>query len=51
MHRIAHCRNRLAIYKDAPTKDIVKELPRNAMAKLLERELREARSKERERNV
>ena len=48
---LAHCRDGLASYKRPKTIDIVKELPRNTMGKLLKRELRDAYWKNRERKV
>lgn len=38
---LAHCTQTLASYKRPRSIDIVKELPRNTMGKLLKRELRE----------
>jgi long-chain acyl-CoA synthetase len=48
---LAHCRDTLASYKRPRTIDIVKELPRNTMGKLLKRELRDPYWKNRERKV
>jgi long-chain acyl-CoA synthetase len=48
---LAHCKDTLASYKRPRTIDIVKELPRNTMGKLLKRELRDPYWKGRERNV
>ena len=48
---LAHCRDLLASYKRPRTIDIVAELPRNTMGKLLKRELRDPYWKNRERNV
>jgi long-chain acyl-CoA synthetase len=48
---LAHCRDGLASYKRPKTIDIVKELPRNTMGKLLKRELRDPYWKNRERKV
>jgi long-chain acyl-CoA synthetase len=46
-----HCRETLASYKRPRSIDIVSELPRNTMGKLLKRELREPFWKDRERKV
>ena len=46
-----HCRETLASYKRPRTIDIVAELPRNTMGKLLKRELRDPYWKDRERKV
>lgn len=48
---LEHCKTELASYKRPKTIDIVEELPRNTMGKLLKRELREPYWKDRERNV
>jgi len=48
---LAHCAERLASYKRPKSLDIVAELPRNTMGKLLKRELRDPYWKGRERNV
>lgn len=48
---LAHCRDTLASYKRPRTIDIVAELPRNTMGKLLKRELRDPYWKDRERKV
>ena len=48
---LAHCRETLASYKRPKSIDIVNELPRNTMGKLLKRELRDPYWKDRERNV
>jgi long-chain acyl-CoA synthetase len=48
---LAHCRGVLASYKRPKSVDVVKELPRNTMGKLLKRELRDPYWKNRERNV
>ena len=48
---LEHCKSRLASYKRPRSIDIVKELPRNTMGKLLKRELRNPYWKGRERNV
>ena len=48
---LEHCKGELASYKRPRTIDIVEELPRNTMGKLLKRELREPYWKERERKV
>jgi long-chain acyl-CoA synthetase len=48
---LAHCRETLASYKRPRSIDIVSELPRNTMGKLLKRELREPFWKDRERKV
>ena len=48
---LAHCRDKLASYKRPRTVDIVAELPRNTMGKLLKRELRDPYWKDRERKV
>jgi long-chain acyl-CoA synthetase len=48
---LAHCRDTLASYKRPRSIDIVAELPRNTMGKLLKRELREPFWKNRERKV
>jgi long-chain acyl-CoA synthetase len=48
---LEHCRDRLASYKRPRTLEIVAELPRNTMGKLLKRELRDPFWKGRERNV
>jgi long-chain acyl-CoA synthetase len=48
---LAHCADTLASYKRPRTIDIVAELPRNTMGKLLKRELRDPYWKGRERNV
>jgi long-chain acyl-CoA synthetase len=48
---LAHCTNTLASYKRPRTIEIVAELPRNTMGKLLKRELRDPYWKGRERNV
>jgi long-chain acyl-CoA synthetase len=48
---LAHCRDTLASYKRPKSIDIVKELPRNTMGKLLKRELRDPYWKDRERKV
>jgi len=48
---LAHCRDTLASYKRPRTIDIVNELPRNTMGKLLKRELRDPYWKNRERKV
>jgi long-chain acyl-CoA synthetase len=48
---LAHCRETLASYKRPRTIDIVAELPRNTMGKLLKRELRDPYWKDRERKV
>lgn len=47
----AHCRETLASYKRPRSIDIVAELPRNTMGKLLKRELRDPYWKDRERKV
>jgi long-chain acyl-CoA synthetase len=46
-----HCREHLASYKRPRSIDIVRELPRNTMGKLLKRELRDPYWKDRERKV
>jgi long-chain acyl-CoA synthetase len=46
-----HCKTALASYKRPRTIEIVAELPRNTMGKLLKRELRDPYWKGRERNV
>jgi long-chain acyl-CoA synthetase len=48
---LAHCAETLASYKRPRSIDIVAELPRNTMGKLLKRELRDPYWKGRERNV
>ncbi len=48
---LEHCQGTLASYKRPRSIDIVKELPRNTMGKLLKRELRDPYWKGRERNV
>jgi long-chain acyl-CoA synthetase len=48
---LEHCRETLASYKRPRSIDIVSELPRNTMGKLLKRELREPFWKDRERKV
>jgi long-chain acyl-CoA synthetase len=48
---LAYCAGALASYKRPRTIDIVAELPRNTMGKLLKRELRDPYWKGRERNV
>jgi long-chain acyl-CoA synthetase len=48
---LAHCADTLASYKRPKSIDIVAELPRNTMGKLLKRELRDPYWKGRERNV
>lgn len=48
---LAHCKTRLASYKRPASLEIVAELPRNTMGKLLKRELRDPYWKGRERNV
>jgi long-chain acyl-CoA synthetase len=48
---LAHCAGALASYKRPRTVEIVAELPRNTMGKLLKRELRDPYWKGRERNV
>ena len=48
---LAHCAEQLASYKRPRTLEIVAELPRNTMGKLLKRELRDPYWKGRERNV
>lgn len=48
---LAHCSSTLASYKRPRTIDIVNELPRNTMGKLLKRELRDPYWKNRERKV
>jgi len=48
---LAHCAETLASYKRPRTLEIVAELPRNTMGKLLKRELRDQYWKGRERNV
>ena len=48
---LAHCAEGLASYKRPKSLDIVAELPRNTMGKLLKRELRDPYWKGRERNV
>jgi long-chain acyl-CoA synthetase len=48
---IAHCADALAAYKRPKSLEIVAELPRNTMGKLLKRELRDPYWKGRERNV
>lgn len=48
---LAHCSQELASYKRPKSIDIVNELPRNAMGKLLKRELREPFWKNQERKV
>ena len=48
---LAHCAQTLASYKRPKTLEIVAELPRNTMGKLLKRELRDPYWKGRERNV
>jgi long-chain acyl-CoA synthetase len=48
---LAFCREMLASYKRPRSIDIVSELPRNTMGKLLKRELREPFWKDRERKV
>jgi long-chain acyl-CoA synthetase len=48
---LAHCADALAAYKRPKTLEIVAELPRNTMGKLLKRELRDPYWKGRERNV
>jgi long-chain acyl-CoA synthetase len=48
---LEHCMDRLASYKRPRTLEIVAELPRNTMGKLLKRELRDPFWKGRERNV
>jgi long-chain acyl-CoA synthetase len=48
---LAHCRETLASYKRPRSIDIVAELPRNTMGKLLKRELRDPYWKDRERKV
>jgi long-chain acyl-CoA synthetase len=48
---LAHCRESLASYKRPRSIDIVAELPRNTMGKLLKRELRDPYWKDRERKV
>ncbi|TSH99289.1 long-chain fatty acid--CoA ligase [Verticiella sediminum] len=48
---LAHCATDLASYKRPRALDIVEELPRNAMGKLLKRELRQPYWQTQERNV
>jgi long-chain acyl-CoA synthetase len=48
---LAHCAETLASYKRPKSLEIVAELPRNTMGKLLKRELRDPYWKGRERNV
>jgi long-chain acyl-CoA synthetase len=48
---LAHCAETLASYKRPRRVEIVAELPRNTMGKLLKRELRDPHWKGRERNV
>ncbi|HWD68199.1 MAG TPA: AMP-binding protein [Caulobacteraceae bacterium] len=48
---LAHCAQTLASYKRPKSLEIVAELPRNTMGKLLKRELRDPYWKGRERNV
>jgi long-chain acyl-CoA synthetase len=48
---LQHCKANLASYKRPRTLEIVAELPRNTMGKLLKRELRDPYWKGRERNV
>ncbi|MHB8530179.1 MAG: class I adenylate-forming enzyme family protein [Caulobacteraceae bacterium] len=48
---LAHCADALASYKRPKSLEIVAELPRNTMGKLLKRELRDPYWKGRERNV
>jgi long-chain acyl-CoA synthetase len=48
---LAHCAGTLASYKRPKSLEIVAELPRNTMGKLLKRELRDPYWKGRERNV
>lgn len=48
---LAHCKDVLASYKRPRSIEIVAELPRNTMGKLLKRELREPFWKNQERNV
>jgi len=48
---LAHCAEHLASYKRPKSLEIVAELPRNTMGKLLKRELRDPYWKGRERNV
>ena len=48
---LAHCAESLASYKRPKSLDIVAELPRNTMGKLLKRELRDPYWKGRERTV
>jgi long-chain acyl-CoA synthetase len=48
---LAHCAEHLASYKRPRSLEIVAELPRNTMGKLLKRELRDPYWKGRERNV
>jgi long-chain acyl-CoA synthetase len=48
---LAHCTQGLASYKRPRTIEIVAELPRNTMGKLLKRELRDPYWKGQERNV
>jgi len=48
---LAHCKDELASYKRPKSIDIVAELPRNTMGKLLKKDLREPYWKGRERNV
>ena len=48
---LAHCAQALASYKRPKSLEIVAELPRNTMGKLLKRDLREPYWKGRERNV
>ena len=48
---LAHCAESLASYKRPKSLEIVAELPRNTMGKLLKRELRDPYWKGRERNV
>jgi len=48
---LEHCKTALASYKRPRTLEIVAELPRNTMGKLLKRELRDPYWKGRERNV
>ncbi|HZZ34540.1 MAG TPA: fatty acid--CoA ligase, partial [Caulobacteraceae bacterium] len=48
---LAHCKAALASYKRPRSLEIVAELPRNTMGKLLKRELRDPYWKGRERNV
>jgi long-chain acyl-CoA synthetase len=48
---LAHCAETLASYKRPKSLEIVAELPRNTMGKLLKRELRDPFWKGRERNV